>query len=214
MGLTVSTVVNYLSWQEDLFQEFPTYFLSFLAGTVGIISVLYLTKVYASSSFGIQRQLQQRLSSAESDVAESPTDTTAAEEVAFDTSNPSKRVPVSVNFHFTRVCNYACGFCFHTAKTSHLTPLEEAKRGLQMLANKGMKKLNLSGGEPFTQAKYVGELCKFSKQVLQLESVSIVSNGSKIRKDFFTIYGEYLDILAISVDSFDEETNIKIGRGK
>jgi sulfatase maturation enzyme AslB (radical SAM superfamily) len=132
----------------------------------------------------------------------------------FDTAKPSKRVPVSVNFHFTRVCNYACGFCFHTAKTSHLTPLEDAKRGLKMLADKGMKKLNLSGGEPFTQEKYVGEICKFSKEVLNLESVSIVSNGSKIKKRFFVEYGKFVDILAISVDSFDEETNIKIGRGK
>ena len=26
---------------------------------------------------------------------------------------------VAVNYHFTRQCNFACGFCFHTAKTSH-----------------------------------------------------------------------------------------------
>src|SRR5688500_5451137 len=25
------------------------------------------------------------------------------------------KVPVSVNYHFTRRCNKACGFCFHTA---------------------------------------------------------------------------------------------------
>lgn len=30
------------------------------------------------------------------------------------------RVPRSVNYHFTRQCNYQCGFCFHTAKTSHV----------------------------------------------------------------------------------------------
>lgn len=30
---------------------------------------------------------------------------------------------------FTRKCNYECGFCFHTAKTSYLTPLEDAKIG-------------------------------------------------------------------------------------
>ena len=32
--------------------------------------------------------------------------------------------PESVNFHFTRQCNYSCGFCFHTAKTSSLLPME------------------------------------------------------------------------------------------
>ena len=34
-------------------------------------------------------------------------------------------IPISVNYHFTRQCNYSCGFCFHTAKTSFLLPLEK-----------------------------------------------------------------------------------------
>lgn len=46
-------------------------------------------------------------------------------------------VPESVNFHLTRECNYKCGFCFHTAKTSHLLGTAEAKRGLQMLKDAG-----------------------------------------------------------------------------
>jgi len=121
---------------------------------------------------------------------------------------------LSVNFHFTRKCNYTCGFCFHTAKTTHLTPLEDAKLGLQKLADKGMRKLNFSGGEPFLHAEHLGQLCKFAKEVLELESVSIVSNGSKVQRKFFTKYATYVDILAISVDSFDEDTNVKIGRGE
>lgn len=46
-------------------------------------------------------------------------------------------VPTSVNYHFTRKCNYKCGFCFHTAKTSFVLPLEEAKRGLKLLKDSG-----------------------------------------------------------------------------
>ena len=45
--------------------------------------------------------------------------------------------PSSVNYHFTRQCNYKCGFCFHTAKTSFVLPIEEAKRGLQLLKQSG-----------------------------------------------------------------------------
>ncbi|XP_074105355.1 S-adenosylmethionine-dependent nucleotide dehydratase RSAD2-like [Cotesia typhae] len=121
---------------------------------------------------------------------------------------------ISVNFHFTRKCNYECGFCFHTAKTSHYTELEEAKRGLRMVKEVGMKKINFSGGEPFLYPKYLGELIKFCKLTLELESTSIVSNGSQIKESWFQKYAKYLDILAISVDSFDEETNIRIGRGR
>ena len=98
-------------------------------------------------------------------------------------------VPESVNFHFTRQCNYQCkflqfstikkyyfcppgGFCFHTAKTSFLLPLAEAKRGLAMLAKAGMNKINFSGRESFLiqGGKYLGEM----------------------------EYGYYLDIMAVS----------------
>ncbi|NWJ00050.1 RSAD2 protein, partial [Crypturellus undulatus] len=124
--------------------------------------------------------------------------------------------PTSVNYHFTRQCNYKCGFCFHTAKTSFVLPLEEAKRGLAMLKEAGMEKINFSGGEPFLQdrGEFVGKLVQFCKQDLKLPSVSIVSNGSMIREQWFKKYGEYLDILAISCDSFDEEVNVLIGRGQ
>ncbi|XP_036729231.1 radical S-adenosyl methionine domain-containing protein 2 [Balaenoptera musculus] len=124
--------------------------------------------------------------------------------------------PTSVNYHFTRQCNYKCGFCFHTAKTSFVLPLAEAKRGLLLLKEAGMEKINFSGGEPFIhdRGEYLGQLVKFCKRELQLPSVSVVSNGSLIRERWFQNYGEYLDILAISCDSFDEQVNVLIGRGQ
>ncbi|XP_028393239.1 radical S-adenosyl methionine domain-containing protein 2-like isoform X2 [Dendronephthya gigantea] len=122
--------------------------------------------------------------------------------------------PTSVNYHFTRKCNYKCGFCFHTAKTSFVLPIEDAKKGLQLLKQAGMEKINFSGGEPFIEGrhgKFVGEIVRYCKEELGL-SVSIVSNGSLIREEWFKNYGMYLDILAISCDSFDEEVNMMIGR--
>ncbi|XP_028422235.1 S-adenosylmethionine-dependent nucleotide dehydratase RSAD2 [Perca flavescens] len=124
--------------------------------------------------------------------------------------------PTSVNYHFTRKCNYKCGFCFHTAKTSFVLPLEEAKRGLKLLKESGMEKINFSGGEPFLHDKgeFLGKLVQYCKQDLQLPSVSIVSNGSMIKETWFQKYGDDLDILAISCDSFDEATNQLIGRAQ
>lgn len=85
---------------------------------------------------------------------------------------------------------------------------------MKKLRDAGMKKLNFSGGEPFLQPKELGELCRFCKVDLGLESVSIVSNGSKIQESWLKKFGEYVDILAISCDSFVEDTNKLIGRGK
>lgn len=55
-----------------------------------------------------------------------------------------------------------------------------------------MEKINFSGGEPFIQdrGEFVGELVQFCKQELELPSVSIVSNGSLIRKQWFQKYGK------------------------
>ncbi|XP_072221698.1 S-adenosylmethionine-dependent nucleotide dehydratase RSAD2 [Leuresthes tenuis] len=128
----------------------------------------------------------------------------------------SETTPTSVNYHFTRKCNYKCGFCFHTAKTSFVLPLEEAQRGLRLLTEAGMEKINFSGGEPFLhdRGEFLGNLVQYCKLDLQLSSVSIVSNGSMIKEKWFQKYGEYLDILAISCDSFNEETNQVIGRAQ
>ncbi|KAA0711318.1 Radical S-adenosyl methionine domain-containing protein 2 [Triplophysa tibetana] len=131
-------------------------------------------------------------------------------------SDSQLTTPSSVNYHFTRQCNYKCGFCFHTAKTSFVLPIDEAKKGLLLLKQAGMEKINFSGGEPFVHQKgdFLGLLVKYCKDELKLASVSIVSNGSLIKETWFQKYGDYLDILAISCDSFDEETNKAIGRSQ
>ncbi|KAJ6256197.1 hypothetical protein Dda_9032 [Drechslerella dactyloides] len=121
--------------------------------------------------------------------------------------------PISVNYHFTRRCNYICGFCFHTAKTSHILSLDQAKRGLKLLKEAGMRKLNFAGGEPFLEREFLGKLMQYCKEELNLESVSVVTNGSLVTEQFFKTYGKYLDIMAVSCDSFDDETNALIGRG-
>lgn len=126
---------------------------------------------------------------------------------------PSKKIPVSVNYHLTRQCNYSCVFCFHTATTSHVEPLENAKKAMALLKVAGMKKINFAGGEPFMNPDFLGKLAKYCKEVLNLESVSIVTNGSKVTPAWLAQYAKHIDIMAVSCDSFDEDTNKKIGRG-
>ncbi len=151
-----------------------------------------------------------------------------------------KPAPLSVNYHFTRRCNKECGFCFHTAKTSYMLEEKEAKHGLELLKRAGMRKLNFAGGEPFLYSKHLGaliprpmpepgenrvrshklidgettgELVRYGKEDLGIESISIVTNGSLVREDWLRCYGQHLDLMAVSCDSFDEDTNIRIGRG-
>ena len=100
-------------------------------------------------------------------------------------NNSESKKPESVNYHFTRLCNYKCGFCFHTQKTSFILPLERAIHGLKLLKEAGTRK----------------------------EKVSVITNGSLVKRSFFEKFGKYIDVFGVSCDSFDAETNKKIGRG-
>ena len=121
---------------------------------------------------------------------------------------------LSVNYHFTRKCNFNCGFCFHTQKNTEKLPIDQAIHGLKILKEYGMKKINFAGGEPFTEPKYLGQLIKICKEQLKIEKISIITNGSLVKKKFVEEFGKYIDVFGVSCDSFIPETNIKIGRGK
>jgi MoaA/NifB/PqqE/SkfB family radical SAM enzyme len=88
--------------------------------------------------------------------------------------------PFPVNYSPSRKCNYTGVFCFHTEASLYVLPVAEAKRGLWLLKEAGMRKLNIAGGEPFLYPKFLAESLRYSKEELRLESVSIVSNSSKI----------------------------------
>ena len=85
--------------------------------------------------------------------------------------------------------------------------------GLLLLKKAGMKKLNIAGGEPYLYPKFLTEILRYCKEELKVESVSIVSNGSLITEKLLKEQAPWLDILAVSCDSFNGETNRKIGRG-
>uniref|UniRef100_A0A4W5KRN7 Radical S-adenosyl methionine domain containing 2 n=1 Tax=Hucho hucho TaxID=62062 RepID=A0A4W5KRN7_9TELE len=75
-------------------------------------------------------------------------------------------------------------------------PIEEAKRGLQLLKESGLEKMYVSVAEPFIHDRgdFLGKLVQYCKHDLQLPSVSIVSNGSMIREKWFQTYGKMVFI--------------------
>lgn len=88
--------------------------------------------------------------------------------------------------------------------------LSTVKKGLSLVEQAGMRKFNFAGREPFLYPKFLGSIIDYCKKELRLESVSIVTNGSLVTKRFSREHGAYIDVLAVSCDSFNGQSNIGI----
>ncbi|MCX7550284.1 viperin family antiviral radical SAM protein [Xanthomarina sp. F2636L] len=122
----------------------------------------------------------------------------------------------SVNYHLWEPCNMRCKFCFATFKDVKQTilpkghlPEADALKVVEHIAAAGFKKITFAGGEPL--------LCKWlPKLIMKAKGLGmttmIVTNGSKLTDAFLKANIDYLDWIAVSVDSLEEENNIKIGR--
>ena len=122
-----------------------------------------------------------------------------------------KTIP-SVNYHLTKNCNMKCKFCYATFQdiTEVKIDHQKSKAIIQALANHGFEKITFAGGEP-TLVKGLDELLKFAQD--QGLITCLVTNGSRlldasVREKLFP----YVDWLTLSIDSVNDETNIKSGR--
>jgi radical S-adenosyl methionine domain-containing protein 2 len=137
-----------------------------------------------------------------------------------ETSDPdsSLQMPTTVNYHLIQPCNFRCKFCFATfvdikqdllPKNASGLSEYESKLLIEKLAEFGFLKINFAGGEP-TLVKHLPELVRFAAS-LGLET-SIVTNGSKITREYLSLFDNQLDIIGLSIDSITPETNRNSGR--
>lgn len=120
----------------------------------------------------------------------------------------------TVNFHLIKACNFKCKFCYATfndINSKGLSKEEQFELIKKLAESKMFKKINFAGGEP-TLVPHIKELIAFAK-ALDFET-SIVTNASKIDLEWVKSVASYLDILTLSVDSINDESNILSGRNQ
>ena len=121
----------------------------------------------------------------------------------------------AVNFHFWAPCNMACGYCFatfddiRTDLPKGFLPKAEALDVIRALALAGFEKINFVGGEPST--------CPWLDDLIDLScdlglTVSMVTNGTRIDRNWLNRMAGKLHWLGLSMDSLTDETNRRIGR--
>ena len=126
-----------------------------------------------------------------------------------------KRIP-SVNFHLWEPCNMSCKYCFASFQDVKQTVLpnghlsrEEAFSIVKELANIGFEKITFAGGEP-TLCPWLSDLIVLAKK--RGMTTMLVTNGSRLNEDFLKSNIQFLDWIAISIDSIRDTTNSSIGR--
>lgn len=123
---------------------------------------------------------------------------------------------LSVNFHVWEPCNMRCKFCiaaFQDVKQTVLPlghlPKDRVIQVVKVLAFYGFQKITFAGGEP-TLCPWLPDLIKTAKQYGMTNMV--VTNGSGLDEVFFVQNRDFFYWIALSIDSLNPETNIKLGR--
>ena len=126
----------------------------------------------------------------------------------------------TVNYHLWKPCNMRCGFCFATFEdiAPHILTGGTAKGHLgrenclsvvESLAKAGFQKINFAGGEP-TLCPWLPDLIRLTR-ALGL-TTSVVTNGSRITREWLGGVSGSLDWATLSIDSVDSATLLLMGR--
>lgn len=119
----------------------------------------------------------------------------------------------TINLHFTDFCNFRCKHCFVNKENKELS-FENIKIIIDKIVQyKNLHneevRINLAGGEPLV-SKNIQDIIDYICDS-KLE-VSIITNGYYLNKGFIENNKNKLSMIGISVDSLNDNTNIKIGR--
>ena len=115
-----------------------------------------------------------------------------------------------VNLHLLEGCNFHCRTCFAHFDSRRTLSVMEWKHIIDNLYKSGkVNAINFAGGEPMLYA-HLGELIKYVYSLNM--KVSIITNGSLMTNKWLSKYAQYIDMIGFSIDSFDKNNSIKMGR--
>lgn len=120
----------------------------------------------------------------------------------------------TINYHLIKPCNMRCKHCFSEFGEVEVKCLtnEKAFQIIDEISKvPSVKKINFSGGEP-TLYKGIEKLIEYAKkkgfETSLVTNAFLLTQNEVIKRQLF----ENLDLIAFSIDSFENELNLEIGR--
>ena len=124
-------------------------------------------------------------------------------------SNSQKRC-MSANWHITSRCNYNCPFCFAQSFRPEIKDVKEQEKIMGVLAENGISKLNIVGGEPQLHPDFI-KILKMSHD--HGFTTTMQTNGSLLNVQNISEIARYADWIGVSLDSGNESTELLLKRG-
>ena len=118
---------------------------------------------------------------------------------------------VEICWVLTARCNESCQYCYRFLDVQEVE-YEKNEKILRKLIADGVKELTWTGGEALLYNGFT-DLLKIAKEngvkSKLITNGTIVANNNDIR-----VICDYLDSLTLSIDSINDDVNIRLGRGK
>jgi len=116
----------------------------------------------------------------------------------------------------TDKCNLKCGYCYsfsdEISKPESCLNVDEIYKLVKSLADAGINKVRITGGEPLVRNEISDIISKIS-QIKSIKDISITTNGVLLEKFAEKLFRAGLKRINISLDSLAPETYNKINGG-
>lgn len=114
-------------------------------------------------------------------------------------------------------CNLRCRYCMPSEGVEfkahdEILSFEEIERFVRIVADEGISKIRLTGGEPLVRAGVV-DLVKGIVQTPGIESVALTTNGTLLTRFAEPLYEAGLRRINVSLDTLDADVFERITRG-
>lgn len=110
----------------------------------------------------------------------------------------------------TEKCNEGCIYCFRALDSINNFNLEQHMLILKRIIDYGTEQITWSGGEALL-VPHVIKLMKYAKEHGIYNKLT--TNGKLLTNEKINEIKPYIDLVALSIDSFNDNTNHSIGRG-
>jgi len=130
------------------------------------------------------------------------------EQGGFFKEESADNLPKTAYFHVTQNCNLDCVGCYSFNEKRNASvdaPYEMIVRALDQLSSCGVKRLIISGGEPFLRED-LPTILERAKKLCRFEQIDVLTNGTLVRPDILEQIAPFVDRVSVSIDGCSENS--------